>query len=56
VLVQEGKLAHTNFSPWRNDVIQNALFGLEGKPTHARFPSWWNDIVGNALMLGIKEN
>jgi hypothetical protein len=32
VFVQEGKLAHTSFPPWWNDVVQDALVLLqEGK-------------------------
>jgi hypothetical protein len=40
VLVQEGKLTHTSFSLWWDDVVRNELVLVqERKLTHARFPS-----------------
>jgi hypothetical protein len=39
VLVQEGKLAHTSFPPWWNDVVRDALVLLQdGKLACTSFP------------------
>jgi hypothetical protein len=46
VLVQEGKLAHTSFPPWWDDVVQDELVLVqEGKLACASFPPWWDDVV-----------
>jgi hypothetical protein len=39
VFVQEGKVAHTSFPPWWNDVVQDAFVLLqEGNLACASFP------------------
>jgi hypothetical protein len=45
-------LSCTSFTPWRNDVVQDALLFLqERKLVCASFPSQWNDVVCDAFVL-----
>jgi hypothetical protein len=46
VPVQEGKLAHTNFLPRWDDVVQDVLVLVqEGKLARSSFPPGWDDVV-----------
>jgi hypothetical protein len=49
MLVQEGKLAHTSFPPWWDDVRDALVLVQEGKLACTSFPPWWNDVVRDAL-------
>jgi hypothetical protein len=48
VLVQDGKLAHTNFPPWCNDVREIPMHVQDKKLTR------WNDVVRDEPVL-VKE-
>jgi hypothetical protein len=51
VLVQEGSITCSSFTPCYNDVVRDVLvFVKEGKLTHTSFYPQWNDVIQDVLV------
>jgi hypothetical protein len=44
--IQEGKIVHTSFPPWWDDVVRDKpMLVQDRKLVHAIFPPWWDDFI-----------